>query len=129
HVIGPESGKYACELRLQPDSRMERAFRIADSNTRPSLAAEDLAAVAAHASVLYVLSGQYGPGEAAQTAHLMLLLGCTLLDAGGIAIKCESSGLAHGAQRWRDLAYHAGEQLAGLQTNDEDAKELARYGF
>jgi hypothetical protein len=79
------------------DPRLEQAFAIAG---RGSLTEADLRAIAAHQHTLYVT----GKGGSVDRARLMLRVGTQLLDAQGIAVKVESSGTAHSASRWRELA-------------------------
>ncbi len=51
------------------------------------------------------MSENYTAGHALDTARTMLSLGVPLLKAGGLAMKCESSGIAHSRVRWlRTLA-------------------------
>jgi hypothetical protein len=90
--------------RLEPDPRMKKAFDASHDRVVPSLTGEDQAAIAEHASVGYFLSPPIEPARARQVAETMLRLVVALLDAGGLAAKCESSGIAHGAARWRALA-------------------------
>jgi hypothetical protein len=94
--------------------------------SRRAVGRHDFAEVARHTSVLYVLSGQYGPDDAAENAHRMMRLGCALLDAGGIAVKCESSGKAHSAKMWRCFRDLADQGMAMLRG---DQKDNARWRF
>jgi hypothetical protein len=50
--------------------------------------------------VLYVLSKNFGVAEAPGVARTFLTLGHRLLEAGGIAVKCKSSGISHSRARW-----------------------------
>lgn len=79
------------------EPRLVQAFSIAGRGT---LAESDLTAIEAHRHIVYVI----GAGESRDGARTMLRLGRQLLDAGGIAIKVESSGVAHSARAWRALA-------------------------
>lgn len=97
-----------------PDLRMKPAFQASACRIRPSMTAADYAAVQGHRSVLYVLSDNYGRSTAAGAASRMIEVGRALIDAGGIAVKCDSSGIAHSAARWRDLAARLGEAWAPL---------------
>jgi hypothetical protein len=97
------------------DPRMAAAFEASRSNINPSLYPRDFEDIARHSTVLYVLSESYAPGEAAAMSRDFLRLGRQLLDAGGIAIKCESSGVAHSASYWRELAERA-EASASLSS-------------
>ena len=79
------------------DPKLHEAFRIAGGGR---IADAELDAIAAHRHTLYCLSS----GVSLETARQMLKFGVGLLDAGGLAIKVESSGVAHSAARWRKLA-------------------------
>ena len=61
---------------------------------------QDLEKIAAHRSTLWVLS----PEVSIQQARRMMEVGRTLLNAGGLAVKVESSGVAHSARRWHEFA-------------------------
>jgi len=98
---GPES--FDAEFR-GPDLRMKAAFQASACRVRPSLTSADYAAVQGHRSVAYVLSDNFGRSTAAGAASRMIDAGLALIEAGGIAVKCESSGIAHSAARWRELA-------------------------
>jgi hypothetical protein len=84
-----------------PDPRMRPAFQASACRVRPSLTPADFHAIQGHRGVLYVLSDPFGRTTAAAAASRMIEIGRALLDAGGIAVKCESSGIAHSAERWR----------------------------
>jgi hypothetical protein len=84
-----------------PDPRMRPAFQASACRLRPSLTPADFNAIQGHRSALYVLSEPFGRATAAAAASRMIELGRALLEAGGIAVKCESSGIAHSAERWR----------------------------
>ncbi|NOT61547.1 MAG: hypothetical protein HOP19_15125 [Acidobacteria bacterium] len=60
----------------------------------------DLSQISRHRSTLWVLSSDVSIRHARQ----MMKLGQTLLQAGGLGVKVESSGVAHSAQRWQSLA-------------------------
>ena len=100
-LLGAESVEHEVRGR---DERMGTAFRAAAFRSDPSLTKKDLAAIDRHQSAVYFLSKNFGAGAALSTARRMLALGARLLDAGGTAMKCDSSGIAHGRARWRALA-------------------------
>lgn len=81
------------------DERMQKAFEFGGLGRIP---ADDLAAVAAHESVAYLISDEVGikAADAIQRAAV------TLLRAGGVGVKCELSGAAFGKARWIELAEH-----------------------
>lgn len=87
-----------------PDPRMKSAFQVSACRVRPSLTPADFRLVEGHRGVLYVLSDAYGRSTAASAAARMIEVGRALIDAGALAVKCESSGIAHSAARWRELA-------------------------
>lgn len=79
------------------DPNMRDAFVVAGGGR---ISDEDLAAIARHHHTLYALSSD----ASIEHARQMMRVGIALLNAGGIAVKVESSGLAHSAARWRELA-------------------------
>jgi hypothetical protein len=89
------------------DQRMVPAFKASACRYDSSLEAEDLANIAGHASVLYVLSKNFTAQEGPVVSRLFLRLSRRLLEAGGLALKCESTGIAHGRSRWLALAREA----------------------
>jgi hypothetical protein len=86
------------------DRRMPRAFQASASGHNRSLGQDDLAAVAGHSEVLYLLSPNFTAQDAAEVSTSFLRLGARLLEAGAVAMKCESSGIAHSRTRWQELA-------------------------
>jgi hypothetical protein len=84
-----------------PDPRMRPAFQASACRLRPSLTPADFHAIQGHRSALYVLSDPFGRTTAAAAAARMIEIGRALIEAGGIAVKCESSSIAHSAERWR----------------------------
>ncbi|MBI3856219.1 MAG: hypothetical protein HY293_11070, partial [Planctomycetes bacterium] len=95
-----------------PDLRMRAAFQASACRVRPSMTPADFAAVQGHRSVVYVLSDPFGRSTAAAAAARMIEVGLALLDAGGITMKCESSGIAHSAERWRRIGARLREEGA-----------------
>ena len=114
-----------------PDSRMASAFRYCGNQWRSSLMDSDFEAVEGHSSVVYVLSRNFPAKEAAPCSHHAMRIGQQLLEMGGIAIKCESSGIAHSAKRWTELVRDADAGYgAALQTDaNEDKKVEGRMQF
>lgn len=86
------------------DDRMVRAFEASASPVQPSLTKEDYSRIREHATVLYLLSKNFAASDAPGICQEFLQLGGKLLKAGGIAMKCESSGIAHGRKHWITLA-------------------------
>ena len=87
-----------------PDPRMVVAFEASAMGLAPSFGSADRARVAGHRRVVYALSPNFVAGDALATSARFLELGTRLLDAcGGDGLKCESSGIAHGRDRWLEL--------------------------
>jgi hypothetical protein len=95
------------------EKQMANAFEASEFRVNPSLDDEDWELIEQHKSVLYVLSENFTAAQAPAASLAMLQLGRRLLEAGGSAIKCESSGIAHSRLRWISLAGQA-----------EDAKDV-----
>jgi len=89
------------------DAQLHEAFRIASGGR---ISDSDIAAIAQHRHTLYCLSS----GVSLEAARQMLRIGVGLLGAGGLAVKVESSGVAHSAAQWRELA--ASEHLFDVYT-------------
>lgn len=87
----------SCEIDLyEHDEQLRLAFRYAGGGAFPEAL---LDAVAAHRTTAYLVFDE-PDYEAARTAVRFV---DALLDAGGIAVKVESAGVAHTAERWREL--------------------------
>jgi hypothetical protein len=91
---------------------MMSAFDAADDRGNPSLLREDRAAIMGHRAVVYLISPRLPAPEAQQRSVQALALIQALFDGGATAIKGESSGIAHGAARWRQLARRAATAAA-----------------
>ena len=120
------------EVQREPDPRMVEAFRAAAAALQPTIDAAELEKIAAHRSVVYLISENYPPDEAIHVAHEMLAIGVELLESGGIAMKCESSGVAHSAELWTKLAGVADEALElasdeNLESDDEAIDAFADF--
>lgn len=94
--------------QAKPDPRMERSFGVCWDRVVPKAwSASDEAAVANHKSVLYVRSPPIEQPKLAAGSAAALLIVDEMFDAGAIAAKGESAGIAHGVARWRSLADQA----------------------
>lgn len=99
------------------DPELSKAFQLAG---RGSLSNDELRAIQQHTATVYVIGPKGSPVHARQ----IMRVGLQLLNAGGLAIKVESSGLAHSVEDWTALAeapheaalYHAFVTLIGSQT-------------
>ena len=122
-------GSEAFEAEFRgPDPRMRPAFQASACRLRPSLTPADFHAIQAHRGVLYVLSDPFGRATAAAAASRMIEVGRALIEAGGIAVKCESSGIAHSAERWRRPDLPLFEAFVRLPIVDE-TDELYSVGM
>jgi len=88
--------RYEVEVYDRDPSLVE-AFSIASGRR---LTPVELAAIASHTCTVYLV----GSDPSLTGARAMIEVTDHLLVAGGLAVKIESSGLAHGARRWRKLA-------------------------
>ena len=75
------------------DKRMAQAFRAAG----PQLAEGMLKQIERHRSVLYLISFELNLAG----ANALMRAAAAVLDAGGLAIKVETAGLAHTAAQWQ----------------------------
>lgn len=92
-LMDRETGQ-SCGLEVHPpDERMAEAFEIAGQGRVPPAT---LQAVAAHRSTAYLLFDD--PGY--ETARTAARFAGAILGAGGIAVKVESAGVAHGKEVW-----------------------------
>ncbi len=88
---------FKCEIEFcGPDQRMEQAFSASGSHWRDT---PEMRAIAEHRSVVYLV----GQGGTYAAAEAMILAAGALLDAGGLGVKIESSGLAHPVEKFRNL--------------------------
>jgi hypothetical protein len=113
------------------DARMKRAFQHSDYAASRSLGQADFEQIARHEHVLYFLSDNYPSDRAGVTSLAVLRLGARLLEAGGGAMKCESSGLAHSRQRWLELAAQAQQGSEQMIRGDAppEAREKGAVAF
>jgi len=86
------------------DSQMSQAFRAAG---RHWLVDDDIQQIEAHTKVVYIIArgGSFALAKAAMNAA------DGLLRAGGLAVKVETSGVAHSAAAWRDFV-QAGDEAS-----------------
>lgn len=85
------------------DPRMVDAFRASADRVKPSMTEADWAAVREHAAVSYVLSPPLTSANALEGSRTALSFVAGVLRAGALAIKGESSGIAHGREHWLRL--------------------------
>lgn len=107
-VGGPGFDLDADYSQRDPDPRMAEAFEVSADLVVPSFTDEDRAAVAEHQAVAYILGPSAASYEGFAVTRRMLAVVAALLQNGGTAAKSESSGIAHGRDRWLHLASVAG---------------------
>ncbi|PDT86035.1 hypothetical protein CO669_30730 [Bradyrhizobium sp. Y36] len=94
--------------RARPDPNMARSFGVCWDRVFPrAWSAADETAVANHKAVLYVLSPPMDQQKTAAGSAAALQIVDEMFDAGAVAAKGESAGVAHGVARWRSLAEQA----------------------
>jgi hypothetical protein len=85
----------------KPDERMLESFKAAADRTNPSMTDEDWKAIEGHTSVAYVLSPFIERDKAVPIGIQTMVVMSNFLKGGkAVALKHESSGLAHGKARW-----------------------------
>jgi hypothetical protein len=108
----------------EPDSRMAEAFSASADRVVPSMTDADRAAIAGHGAVAYVITPPAPAADAMEVSARTLAVLAELLREGpatGVeAVKDDGSGIAHGRQRWLDLA-----DAAEAAKRDDDGGELA----
>jgi len=99
--------------QAEPDERMERSFAVSRDRVEPhAWDLADEAAVASHQSVLYVLGPPMDQAETVKVSMAALQLVGRVIDAGAVAVKGESAGVAHGIDRWRLLVQQGAQALS-----------------
>jgi len=78
------------------DERMSGAFAAAGHHWRDS---EAMHLIDAHRSVAYLL----GSGESEKEIAALMLAAQALLDAGGLGVKVENTGVAHSPDSWKTM--------------------------
>ncbi|MGV3683832.1 MAG: hypothetical protein ACO1PM_29475 [Acidovorax sp.] len=112
----------------EPDKRMPRSFEVNRDRVLPNAwTAADEQAVASHRSVLYVLGPPMDRQDTVKVSMAALQLVGRVLDAGAVAAKGESAGVAHGLDRWRELVRQGAQ---ALQSGDLLAQQrVGRLAF
>lgn len=106
-LLGNNESKPHFECVLNSEN-IEHEFCDRDPRMREVFSAlylekEDLDEVKDHSLVLYIRSDGYSEPEAPEIASRFLRVACKLLEAGAVALKCDSSGIAHSRARWLEL--------------------------
>ncbi|MBW6423674.1 hypothetical protein KX729_19635 [Rhizobium sp. XQZ8] len=91
-----------------PDDHMPRSFDVCWDRVHDEAWTEyDERAVLEHGGVIYVLGPHMRAEDAVDTSAIALRLVAHALANGAVAAKGESAGVAHGVERWTQLAIEA----------------------
>jgi hypothetical protein len=101
--------------QCEPDQRIAKSFVTAADPGKSSLRHQDYAAIAKHRAVAYILAPATLAEQAPVVATRMIAVIAALLGAGAVAVKSESSAIAHGAAHWRELAAQASRPAVSSQ--------------
>lgn len=94
--------------QAQPDPHMARSFGVCWDRVFPlAWSAADEQAVAEHKAVLYVLGPPMDQQKTVAHSAAALRIVEEMIKAGATAVKGESAGVAHGLERWQNLAVQA----------------------
>lgn len=110
--------------QLSPDDRMPEAFAASMDRFNPTLTNKDWRNIDRHTAVAYVLSPPLRARTSESISARAIQLIATLLGQGGLAAKSESSGLAHGRERWIDLSR---KYDAAVKTGDTHSASATLY--
>ena len=83
------------------DPQLAKAFSIGGQG---KISKQTIDLIGSHTFTLYCIV----PNTSANGARTMLSIVAAVLDSGGLAVKIETSGVAHSTERWKELA--AGNQ-------------------
>jgi hypothetical protein len=110
--------------QLQPDERMMDSFGASYDRVTPSMTDADWQAMESHSAVAYILSPYARAETALDISRRALFLIAALLENGGVAAKSESAGIAHGRERWLELA---ADYVRAAKNRDEHSQRAALY--
>ncbi|WP_145227244.1 DUF4261 domain-containing protein [Gimesia algae] len=102
------SAAVRCEIH-EADPNMALAFELGGQGT---ISENDLAAIAAHRSVVYLITDRTGLTE----LHQLHTFIDVTLECGGLGVKFENSGVAHGLSSWQQQKF-CGNNLDLLQSH------------
>jgi hypothetical protein len=126
-IVDSVSPEFALDLeysQLEPDNRMKDAFVASVDRNNPTIIGDEWRAIDSHSAVAYILSPPIKKNDSESISATALLLVAELLKAGGVAAKSESAGLAHGRERWLELAL---QYRKGIKDGDTHAASAALY--
>jgi hypothetical protein len=99
------------------DDRMKQSFAVCwDRVAENAFNEADERAVSEHGSVLYVLGPHVVAEKTVAISAIALRFVQFMLDSGALAAKGESAGVAHGIDRWKELADQAHEATISNDT-------------
>lgn len=110
--------------QLEPDTRMKAAFKASLDRNNPTIMGDEWRMIGAHSAVAYILSPPIKKKESESISAMALLLVAELLNSGGVAAKSESAGLAHGRERWLELAF---QYRKAIKDGDAHAASATLY--
>jgi hypothetical protein len=96
-IFDPTNKQHFAVEITERDPAIAQAFAAAGQGRLPQ---DVLDHIAHHTFVLYISM----PAGSLDTVRQLMWIGCHVGDAGGLAIKVESSGIAHTISKWRELA-------------------------
>lgn len=119
------------ELQLQrtADPRMVRAFESSRCRWSDSISKSAIAKIGTHQHVAYVICRGWTAENAARYSHWLLRAGAALLDAGGLGVKVENAGIAHGPERYRELLARADAAHLAIAKAEQETKLEHRIEF
>lgn len=106
-AICADSSSYEYDAQYSdrgPDERVPKAFEYSWDRVRPSVTDEDKESVLGHRNVAYAVSRFITSDTAQEIASDGLSLIARSLAEGARAVKCDSSGIAHGRKKWMEFA-------------------------
>ena len=115
--------------QVERDDRMGEAFEASVDRFQPTMREEDWESVSAHTAVAYVLSPPMEQAAAEHVSGQALILTAKLLEQGGIAVKSESAGLAHGRSEWIQLSRRYGTAINEGDTHTASAMLYRAWVF
>jgi hypothetical protein len=96
YLMNPNAGEQYLLDICNPDRRMFAAFQAAGPHW---IDHPDMMKIREHRMVVYIV----GEGGSPKKAESMMVGAEALLGAGGFGVKIESTGLAHQAEKWREM--------------------------
>jgi hypothetical protein len=126
-IVDSVSPEFSLDLeysQLEQDSRMKAAFKASLDHNHPTIHGAEWRTIDSHSAVAYILSPPIEKAESESISATALLLVAELLNKGGVAAKSESAGLAHGRERWLELA---SQYRKGIRDGDAHSASAALY--